>query len=384
MTARRLTAAPRAWQLLQARRLSAALRPLRRLGRAALAAAIALAAGACNDSWLFGRDHQDPPPDREPPDWDGTFGDDHYFYFWRIATDQAGNEKGRIYRHEIGSSSAPEPFWSAPSGKCVGCHSVSRDGRYMAVVELTNRLGLDPTIHVVDLSVEPPVEVEVPGGPITGTFTSWRPVGEGEVADRFVLASPYGLQIASVSSGLLMTLTATAADGRIASQPSWGPDDRIVYAGGRYGDSRIVLYQESEIWSIRADGTGNELLHASSGRMSYFPEISPDGEWIAFTDSPSSPESSTFSSTTSRIRLLRLEDGEVRNPDDLNASSSAGRTWATWSAVGNRLTCGTADGSGDSDIHMTHFDPETGLDWEADRIDEISTDRFEHLPRWAP
>lgn len=355
-----------------------------------LLAATTFAVG-CNDIPLFGADHQDPPPDKAPDNWDPTFGLDKYFYFWRIQQNQAGQDKGVIYRQEIQTAVPPTPFWSAPSGKCVGCHSVSRDGKYMAVVELSSRLGLDPTVHVVDLKVDPPVEVAIGANdgtgdtPPTGTFTSWEPVAEGQTSDRFVMASPYGLQIASVNSGLLLTLAETTSDGRIASMPSWGPDGRIVYASSHYGDSRIVLYKEAELWTVKADGSENpQPLHVNPGRMSYFPEWSPNGKWIAFTEGPADPESSTFSSEDARIRIVDVVTGVVIDPDDLNATSSVGRTWATWSAQGNRLTCGTADGSGDSDVYMTNIDPETALDWDAERIDVISSDRFEHIPRWAP
>lgn len=342
----------------------------------------ALLAG-CNDISLFGNGGEDDPPDTQPPNWDPTYGPDRYFYFWRIQQSQAREEKGVIYRQEIQTTTPPEQFWIAPSGKCVGCHSVSKDGKYLAVVELTARIGLDPTVHVVDVASQ--TEVALPGGPPTGSFTSWEPPAPGESSDRFVMASPNGLQIVSVSSGLLLTLPETMANGRIGTMPSWGPDGRIVYTSSRYGDPRIVLYQEAELWSIKADGSEPpELLYADPDRMSYFPEWAPNGKWISFTDGPAEAESSTFSSQQARIRVLNADTGLVIDPDDLNASSNAGRTWATWSAAGNRLTCGTADGSGDSDVYMTHWDPETGLDWSADRIDAISTDRFEHIPRWAP
>lgn len=350
---------------------------------------LSMGASACNEIPLFGQDHQPEPADTAPPGWDPGFGIDRYFYFWRIQQNQAGEEKGVIWRQEIQATTPPEPFWSAPSGKCVGCHSASPDGKYLAVVELSSRLGLDPTVHVVDIAAQEEVTLgEASGNPFdppTGSFTAWEPVAPGESADRFVMASPYGLQIASVSSGLLYTLSETASNGRIASMPSWGPSGEIVYTSGRYGDARIILYQEAELWTVKADGSEPpQLLHADPDRMSYFPEWSPNGDWIAFTEGPATPESSTFSSQEARIRILNVQTGLVFDPDDLNATTNVGRTWAVWSAKGNRLACGTADGSGDSDVMMTHFDPETGLDWNAERIDVISTDRFEHIPRWAP
>lgn len=348
-------------------------------------AVASFAMAACNDIPLFGADAQPKPRDTPPPDWDSTYGPDEWFYFWRILPDfSQGHDKGKgvVMRQKIDGSDEPEQFWVAPSGKCVGCHSVSRDGKYMAVVELTTRFGLDPTVHVVDIATQ--TEIELPGGPLAGTFTSWEPTPEGVDADRFVMASPFGLQIASVSSGVLMTLTETATDGWIASMPSWGPDGRIVYARSHYGDGRIVLYREAELWSIAVDGTDNKVLYADPSRMSYFPEWSPAGRWVAFTDGPAEATSSTFSSTQARIRIFDTLAGEIINPDDLNDTSSKGRTWATWSAVGNRLTCSTADASEDSDVYIVEFDPITGVDFNSEKLDAISSEMFEHIPRWAP
>lgn len=350
-----------------------------------LSLAAALGGAGCNEIGLFGEDAKPKPADTPPPNWDPTFGDDEWFYFWRIIPDfAAGNDgKGVIMRAKIDGTGTAEQFWVSPEeGKCVGCHSVSRDGKYMAVVQLTSRLGLDATVHVVDTATQ--TEVELPGGAPAGSFTSWEPVADGEEADRFVFASPFGLQVASVSSGVLLTLTETASDGWIATMPSWGPDDRIVYARGHYGDSRIVLYEEAELWSIRPDGTDNQLLYADPDRMSYFPEWSPAGRWIAFTDGPAEADSSSFSSRKARIRLFDTESGEVVDPDDLNDTSSDGRTWATWSAVGNRLTCSTADGSEDSDVYWVEFDHASGVDFNSGKVDFISSERFEHIPRWAP
>lgn len=360
-------------------------RGMQQLGLWGLLVGCGVAGAACNDIPLFGQDAQPKPQDTRPPDWDDSYGLDKYFYFWRIVPDYSqGHDKGKgvVFRQEIDGANEPEQFWVAPSGKCVGCHSVSRDGKYMAVVELTTRFGLDPSVHVVDIATQ--TEVTLPGGPLAGTFTSWEPTAPGVDADRFVMASPFGLQIASVTSGLMTTLTETASDGWIASMPSWGPDGRIVYARSHYGDSRIVLYREAELWSIAADGTDNQVLWADPTRMSYFPEWSPAGRWIAFTDGPADANSSSFSSTQARIRILDTLNQTIVNPDDLNDTSSAGRTWATWSAVGNRLTCSTANATEDSDVYIVEFDKETGVDFNSEKLDMISTEQFEHIPRWAP
>lgn len=366
---------------------------------AILAGASALSTACGNDINLFGKNSKPTPVDTAPPGWDPSFGNDKYFYFWRIGADQANNLKGRIWREPIDESSPPTEYWkgSGPNYKCVGCHSISKDGRYMNVVELTARTSIDFSLHTVDLTQDPPQEIVIGAGanpaatPPSGSFSSWQPVAVGSTSDRFVYATGQGgLQIASVSSGVLMTLVPVTADGEAPSMPSWGPDDRIYYAASRYGDPRIVLYQESEIWSVKADGTGKELVFSRAGKMAYFPEVSPNGKWLAFTMSPASIESDTFANTKAKVMILDLENGALLTPNDLDAVSSEGRSWATWSAKGNRLTCGTAtaaedtNGNHDSDVYEVDFDPITGEDFNARRVDAISTGEFEHIPRWSP
>jgi len=275
------------------------------------------------------------------------------------------------------------PFWVSPGGKCVGCHSVSPDGQYLAVVELTIRLGLDATVHVVDIETQ--TEIAMPQGPLTGTFTSWNPDPATDPPHQFVMASPFGLQIASPSTGVIRTLSETMADGAIPTYPSWGPDGKIAYARGLYGDPRLILYEESEIWTINEDGTSPTKLVGEPGMMLYFPAWNPAGRWVAYTQAPPDAVTGTIANPDGRILIFDTLDNVVINPNDLNDAVNGGKSWPTWSAIGNRLTCGSIEDEGrDSDVYITHFDPDSGLDWEAERIDNISTGLFEHIPHWAP
>jgi len=269
----------------------------------------------------------------------------------------------------------------------------------MSLVELSSRISIDFSLHVVDLKASASTGAEIIIGsaanpaatPPQGSFSSWRPVAVGETSDKLVFVNDFGLQIASVSSGVLATLTGVTADNYAPSMPSWGPDGRIYYARSRFGDPRIVLYQESEIWSIKEDGTDNRLEYSEPGKMSYLPEVSPDGKWLAFTQSPGvTQDDTTFANVKAKVMLLNLQTGEKVVPNDLDAVGSEGRSWATWSALGNRLTCGTAvaqedeNGNHDSDVYMVSFDSATGIDFNAHRVDAISSGEFEHIPRWAP
>ena len=92
------------------------------VGLVALLCGCAALSAACNSVPLlgFGSSHAT-PKDTEPPNWNPTFGPDKYFYFWRIAEDQAGVKKGKVMREEIQATGTPTVYWTGQDGKCVGC-----------------------------------------------------------------------------------------------------------------------------------------------------------------------------------------------------------------------------------------------------------------------
>jgi hypothetical protein len=251
-------------------------------------------------------------------------------YYWDIAA-------GRIIRIQDGTAQR-EAFLPSPPENCIGCHSVSPSGRWLA-----GRFGGGDNYGGVmdltaDLTGSPPPQ-RFPVGGTRWWFSSWSPderrlvvtvdeIGPGRglalvdaLTGGYVAPaggalptgpvshpawSPDGQHIAYVgdmdnwggvnTAGNLYLLPVTGADtfgapqllvdGRLVpsqpgfaacSYPSWTPDSSaLVFAQGTGSRSENA---SSELWMVRRDGSGLVRLGRASdspdGFLSYQPRFSP-------------------------------------------------------------------------------------------------------------
>jgi WD40 repeat protein len=264
-------------------------------------------------------------------------------YYWDIAA-------GRIIRIDDGTAVAtsfmPNPPVALDGNRCVGCHTVSHSGRYMA-----GRLGGGENIGAVfdlttDLSGDPPPTVfPIGGASIHWWFSSWSPddtrlvVTQDEGASRtMAIYDPFagtqvaisgalptnvthpawsndGTQIAYVSNidvwggantrGDISVIDVTGPDavggtrtlhsgaslagdtpgGQADAYPSWSPDSRIIaFAHGTGSRSENA---QAALYVMQRDGSGVvRLANASPGINNFQPRFSPFTEggyfWLSF------------------------------------------------------------------------------------------------------
>lgn len=240
-------------------------------------------------------------------------------YYWDI-------NAGRIIRINDGTTDRDAFFPSPPLG-CVGCHSVSTSGRYMAgrfgggdniggVLDLTKDLTTDP----------PPLEFPISQMPpsLQWWFSTWSPddtrmivsQSEGNQMNRaFALVDPFTGMSIMPAAGALPTGGVT--------HPAWAPNDSaIAYVqnadvwGGANATGDIAMVSVlgpdrfgAETIVLRGDQVPNPR---PAGTAASYPTWSPDATQLAFAHGTSSRSengaSALYMMSPDGSRIVRLDN----------------------------------------------------------------------------
>ena len=198
-------------------------------------------------------------------------------FYW--STTSAGIRRANI------ADAAPEDYITGSPGttyttpadkvKCVACHVVSRDGKYMAApVGATS----GNSLWIME------VTKDAPPNPLVKQIANTGGHGFGTISpdDATVVAAWGGkmwtVDRATGAFGANIALTPFSA----GTQPDWSPDNKqLVFATGSgdapSGASIALLPYNNPGW-----GTPVSLV-AAAGKSNLFPMFSPDGKWIAYS-----------------------------------------------------------------------------------------------------
>lgn len=265
-------------------------------------------------------------------------------YYW--STGAAGVMKALV------SDPAPVKFYPDPGvsekASCVGCHSLSRDGRRLATVLDGDRV---QEISVPDRSAIVPASgaggaPATPGGKadatdpkagagIPGVWTTFSPDGS-----LLLVAANGGLRLVDADTGEPVGpndgVVPTPA-GMVAAHPDWSAlGDRVAYTLAEKGDGKSV--ERGSIALIRyEDGSwgSTEVIVPSSGGEdnNFYPAFSPDSRFIAYVNA----SGKSTDAPSAVIRLVRVEDGTILDLPRLNQRvgpldgvSDIGNSMPTW------------------------------------------------------
>ena len=291
-------------------------------------------------------------------------------YYWNAGA-------GQTKRYEFGVSGQKAETFLSPANAgslfCVGCHSISRDGRYIAV-------GLD----------------------IPGTASKTLTVGTRQQvfarpgASCFAFSPDSSQIMTSNGQNIVWRTTQTAAPIKepVVAQgtmPDWSADGKqLVYA--KSTDPMLIgapAISKGTLEVISLNGAAwsaaTVLVPRTGSENNYYPAFSPDSAWVLFNRSPSGKNSmgddSSGGNTPSGVAdgqlwIVPAAGGPAKR---LDAASVPGKdtfdSWPKWAPVvqtyrGKRLmwftfssrrAYGLRTNDGDNtQLWMAAFDPEKG------------------------
>ncbi|MEQ8279583.1 MAG: choice-of-anchor D domain-containing protein [Deltaproteobacteria bacterium] len=285
-----------------------------------------------------------------------------------------------IYRFPLQGGSPGAPFYgpaASPSHGCSGCHAVSPDGRYVALIEYPELVLIDTTTNI-----------EITTG-ITASVESvaWNPDVNTTPPYQFVYATGDGPLTTASVTGPIGALPGTDDGTYVYKMPDWGPSGQIVAARAPsaaattdfafVGPVDLVLVPEGGGAPALVAGASND------GGGHYYPAWSPTGTWIAYTHSVSA--ATTYAAADATIRLVRAnQSGTVATlpfANDITGASS----YPTWSLDGRILSFSSnrSGGLGDWDVYAAFVDDANGTSSSAVPIQNINTPSFDHIAIWA-
>lgn len=304
-----------------------------------------------------------------------------YLYYWQIP----GVQGGDVMKFPLQGNTQPTAFWGPRTGKgCAGCHSISPDGKYVAVLEFAKMRFVE---------ADSGLELNLVNSFLDPQYFSWRPNINTAPAYQFAYGNGNKIRIASLFDGELRELQGANEGGdAIQTMPTWGTNGKIAFVKGTGGaamssnGNNVGLQGPTDILIVDENGgTPVPVVGASgNGMANYYPQYSPNALWIAFTQSASAM--STVAAEDAQIRLARADNtGTILQMSALNGTNGAS-SYPTWARDGTFLSFSSQrmGGEGDWDIYLAPLDPVTGADGAARNINELNTSAFEHAAQWSP
>jgi hypothetical protein len=235
-------------------------------------------------------------------------------YYWN-----AGD--GTLMRFDFGHAGAPpELFYNTPSGFCVGCHALSRDGTLAAVgIDSPSPSGID----VLDVATGDLLWQGYYGQISGSNYHAFSPD-----STMLLTTDGYTLEVRDALTGVVLPYGNVNVHSLF---PDWSPDSAtIVYSdiGSSFCTSSPCSTFTTSTGSIAVrtfDGSGfgdeTMLVQYDGQYNNYYPAFTPDSQWIVFN---------------------RVAQGEGFSMDSYNNSGC--RLWAVPTTGGEPIHLGRADG----------------------------------------
>lgn len=187
----------------------------------------------------------------------------------------------------------PSPPRRASDGsRCVACHTVSRDGRWMAA-ELFEGQGPSTVFDLTTDLTPDPAPTRFAVNLASWVYASFNPDSTRLIANRLG-----GLFLVDAATGRTLSPASGSLPQGSSVQPSWSPDGRtIAFVANAQGEGPTA-FSSSELSTLSVTGTdrfgapttltrGESLSgQREGGRAIAYPSWSPDSRYLVFQHGP--------------------------------------------------------------------------------------------------
>lgn len=288
-----------------------------------------------------------------------------------LGLDMATLEPSVLFQSAYGPEPYAGPGAQGGGPRCVSCHDVSPDGRYIAVfsqVEAETPDAFDaPNGFLTVLAMpERQVVAQLPHAfmpvfsPVDETTLLFSQVDETIGAKNQMVLPQGDLHVLDLETGDHHPLPGASDPRRVENFPAWSPDGETV-AFVRTGVDEIMHGSESlaEIATVPfrggRGGDATPLPGASANGVSnFYPVYHPSGDWLVFSQAPRG----FFSQIDSDLMVVPAQGGEPRR---LACNSDLAETWHRFDPSGRWLAMvSNREDVREPDVLMARFDAETG------------------------
>ena len=282
-------------------------------------------------------------------------------YYWQSATyGGVAGTTGGIYFHDFGTfDPTPTPFWtSGATGTCVGCHTLSKDGVMMSLMnddpDADDEYG---DVHTDSMVVS--TRTIVGANNASPGFQTFTHDHQYMIASTFKGAMGMGMMggmgadssfAVWTSDGNTLKTNNALPTGMQGTQPNLSTDDKtVVFVSPTFGTISMAgdhHFTGGSLWQATFDestGTmgGYSAFLTSSGMENfYYPDQSVDGNWVLFNEnddtSAANNNGDCFYSRQAVVKMLHFprqtSDVPLELPN-LNIGTGLTNSWPRWSPV---------------------------------------------------